>query len=187
MSNDASNVSVGKPLASGSIFVAPSGTTPPIDAKTALADTFKGVGYIGEDGVTNAIKTDSTQVKAWGGDAVLTTQTSRDETFKFKMIEANEVSLEQAFGKGNVTNDPVSGALTVKHNSKEHGVYVYVIEIVLSAEKVKRIVVPNGKVIELGDVVYKDDEAIGYEVTLSATPDSSGNTAYEYIAAVAEA
>ena len=52
MSNDASNVSVGKPLASGAIFVAPSGTTAPTDAKTALAATFKCVGYISEDGVT---------------------------------------------------------------------------------------------------------------------------------------
>ena len=186
MSNDASNVSVGKPLASGAIFVAPSGTTAPTDAETALAATFNGVGYISEDGVTNAIKTDTTPVKAWGGDAVLSSQTSREETFKFKMIEANETSLEQAFGKGNVSKDSVSGAITVKHNGQEHGVYVYVIEIVLSSSKVKRVVVPNGKVIELGDVVYKDDEAIGYEVTLSAAPDSSGNTAYEYIAAVTE-
>ena len=186
MSNNAKNVSVGKPLASGAIFVAPSGTTAPTDAKTALAATFNCVGYISEDGVTNTIKTDSKPVKAWGGDAVLSSQTSREETFKFKMIEANEVSLEQAFGKGNVSKDSVSGAITVKHNGKEHGVYVYVVEIVLSSSKVKRVVVPNGKVIELGDVVYKDDEAIGYEVTLSAAPDSSGNTAYEYIAAVTE-
>ena len=49
------------------------------------------------------------------------------------------------------------------------------------------MVIPSGKVIELGDVVCKDDEAIGYEVTLAASPDASGNTAYEYIAAAGEA
>ena len=31
------------------------------------------------------------------------------------------------------------------------------------------------------DIVYKDSEAIGYETTLKATPDSSGQTHYEYI------
>ena len=184
MGNDAKNVSVGKPLATGAIFIAPIGTTAPTDAKTSLDVAFKCVGYVSEDGVTNAIKTDSTPVKAWGGDAVLTAQTSREETFKFKMIEANEVSLEQAYGKGNVAKEPVSGLITIKHNSKEKSNYIYAIELILSDNK---IVMPYGKVIELGDVAYKDDEAIGYEVTLSAAPDSSGNTAYEYLSAAAEA
>ena len=72
-------------------------------------------------------------------------------------------------------------------NSKEKSNYIYAIELILSDNKIKRVVIPSGKVIELGDVVYKDDEAIGYEVTLSVAPDSSGNTAYEYLSAAAEA
>lgn len=182
MGNESKNVSVGKPLATGAIFVAPSGTAVPTDAIASLATAFKCVGYISEDGVTNAIKTETEPIKAWGGDSVLNTQTSHEETFAFKMIEANEVSLEQAYGKGNVTKDDVTGNLTIIHNSKEKSIYVYVIETILSDSKIKRVVIPSGKVIELGDVVYKDNEAIGYEVTVSAAPDSNGNTAYEYLA-----
>jgi hypothetical protein len=185
--NESKNVSVGKPLATGAIFVAPSGTNVPTDAVSKLAETFRCVGYIGEDGVTNAVTSNSEPVKAWGGDTVLNTQTSREETFAFKMIEANEVSLEQAYGAGNINTNSADGSISIKHNSKERSVYVYVIEVILNDNKVKRVVVPVGKIIEMGDVVYKDNEPIGYEVTVSAMPDSSGNTAYEYIASAVNA
>ena len=45
----------------------------------------------------------------------------------------------------------------------------------------KRIVIPDAKVVEVGEVVYKDDDVIGYPVTLSCLPDAEGNTHYEYI------
>ena len=43
------------------------------------------------------------------------------------------------------------------------------------------VVVPCAKITEIEDIVYKDDEALGYGVTISATPDSAGNTHYEYL------
>jgi hypothetical protein len=43
-----------------------------------------------------------------------------------------------------------------------------------------RIVVPDGQVVERGDVVYKNDTPIGYQVTVTAYPDASGVKAYIY-------
>lgn len=90
--------------------------------------------------------------------------------------------LGEVYGPDNVTES--SGDLTVVHNNKDLPARLYVFEILLTGNKVKRIVVPNGQIVEVGDIVYVDGEPIGYPVTLSCYPDSSGNTVYEYIAKI---
>ena len=44
----------------------------------------------------------------------------------------------------------------------------------------KRIVIPSAAVTEVADINYKA-EAIGYETTIKTTPDTAGQTHYEYI------
>ena len=48
----------------------------------------------------------------------------------------------------------------------------------------RRIVIPQGQVTDLDDVEYTDGDAVKYSPTITAYPDASGNTAYEYIAKV---
>ena len=55
----------------------------------------------------------------------------------------------------------------------------------MTGDRVKRIVIPDGQVSDLDDVTYADGDAIVYTPTITAYPDSAGNTAYEYIAKVA--
>ena len=174
------NVSAGKPSTNGAIFVAPSGTTKPTTASETLDSAFKALGFVSEDGVVNSNSKESDNVKAWGGQVVLTTSSENNDTFKLKLIEAmNADVLKAVYGSSNVTEG--TGTISVTATATEAVEAIWVIDIAMTGNSLKRIVIPCGKITELGDITYKDDEAIGYEITISALPDSSGNNHYEYI------
>lgn len=176
-----SNVSVGKPKVGGAISVAPKGTTLPTDATTALNAAFKGLGYISDAGLVNSNTASTTDIKAWGADTVLTLQTEKPDTFKFTLIEVmNEDVLKFIYGDSNVTGTLATG-LTVKANSDEAVERAIAVDMLMRDGALKRIVIPNGKVTTVGDITYSDGAAVGYETTVTAFPDSDGNTHYEYI------
>jgi len=180
--NTISNVTTGKPNVGGAVYVAPAGTALPTSAKTTLESGFECVGYISEDGVTNNNSPDTDGVNAWGGDEVLRTQNSKPDEFGFTMIEALNVNVLKAiYGDGNVTTDSSTGEIKVIANSKEIEDKSWVLDFALRAGAMKRIVIPSASISELGEITYNDTDAVGYETTLSAHPDSSGNTHYEYI------
>lgn len=175
------NVTTGKPKVGGAIYRAPVGTALPTDAKTALNEAFKGMGYVSEDGLTNSNSPDTDTVKAWGGDTVIVVQNGKDDTFQATFIEAKNVEvLKMVYGSSNVSGDLDSG-ITIKANADEAESYSYVIDMILRENTLKRIVIPSAKVSEVGDITYSDGDAVGYETTLNAAPDSTGQTHYEYI------
>ena len=183
MATTATNVTVGKPKVGGAVHWAPLGTTLPTDATTALDVAFVDLGYVSEDGLTNNNSPESDTVKAWGGDTVLNLQTDRPDTFALKLIEAmNTDVLKTVYGAENVTVDNDDN-ITVKATAGEMTSGCWVFDMILKGGRAKRIVVPNGTISELGDITYKDDEAVGYDVTITAVPDTNGVYHYEYITA----
>lgn len=177
--NSTANVTAGKPKLTGSVFTAPEGTALPTDATTALAEAYKCLGYSSEDGLTNTITRESETVKAWGGDTVLTPQTEYEEAFGLTLIEPlRKEVLEVIYGSDNVTEG--SQLRTVTANSEELPNRVWVFDMVMSNGKARRVVVPKAKVTEIGDITYTDNEPVGYELTVTAVPDSNGNTSYIY-------
>ena len=175
------NVSTGKPKVGGAISVAPVGTTLPLNARAALDEAFVKLGYASEDGVTNNNNPESDNVKAWGGDTVLTMLTAKDDTFGFTLIEAlNKQVLQFVYGDANVTGDLANG-IVLKANSTEQAERSIVIDMVMRGGVLKRVVIPRGKVTEVGEITYADESAVGYQTTVTCLPDASGNTHYEYI------
>ena len=160
--NNASNVSAGKPKVGGAVFSAPVGTPLPTTTTEALDAAFVNLGYCSEDGVTNSTSLETQKIKAWGGNTVLVILSSKDDQFKFKLIEVKNVDVLK-YVYGDIPEQSL------------------VIDMILRDNTAKRIVVPSAKISEFGDINYADADAIGYEVTNDCTPDDSGNTHYEYL------
>ena len=172
MALTASNVRVG---VTGAIYKAPLKTAAPANATAAIDARFKDLGYISEDGVTQTIDSDKSEIKAWqNGDIVRTIQTSHNVSFQFTLIETNEEVLKLYYA------DPTATATAVKVTGAQSAHDSYVLDV-LDGDKTIRIVIPDGQVTERGEITYKTDEAIGYQVTVAAYPDATGAKAYLYL------
>lgn len=175
------NVSTAKPKIGGAIYSAPLGTTLPTDAVTKLDGAFKSLGYISEDGLTNNNTPETDAIKAWGGKTVTVVQSEKTDTFGYTLIEALNIEvLKEVYGSDNVSGD-LDTMITIRANATPLEAHCLVVDMVLKAGVLKRIVIPNAAVSEIGEISYKDADAIGYETTLTAMPDGNGDTHKEYI------
>lgn len=181
------NVSVGKPKVGGAIHVAPSGTTLPTDATTALDAAFVNLGYVSEEGLTNSNSAASETIHAWGKDIIFT-KDGDDETYSWTLLEVLDENVQKFIrGADNVTVGE-GGAMSVqvkrpaaRTQMEEHAI---VVEMILRKRAVRHVI-PRGVITEVGEVSYTDDDAVGYQVTVTALADANGNSHYEYTAAPA--
>lgn len=163
MATDSSNVRV---AVTGEVSVGPTATTAPADIDAALTG-FVGLGYVGEDGITESRERSTTDIKAWqNADTVRTVVTDANLSYTFKLIETTEAALELFYGSSADTD----GSLTVTP-ATTGGRKSFVIDVEDGADLL-RIYIPEGEVSEVGDVVYASGEPIGYEVTVRAYPNT---------------
>lgn len=189
MPNTKENVTFGKPKVAGAIYraVCGDGVTIPTTVSEDLDTDLKCLGYISEDGVKHTMANSGDGIKAWGGDTVLVPDVERTDSFQFTLLEVmNEEVLKAVYVDENVTVTAATSSapkqISVASNSAVQPDCVWVIDMVMQGGNPKRMVIPKGAIKEIGEIVYKDDNAVGYQITVNGKADTAGNTHYEYMA-----
>lgn len=116
--NNQENVSAGKGVDGGYIFVAPVGTALPADIKAELDPAFKVLGFISEDGYVETVDEDTSDIVDMNGDLMDSTNSNRVESAQVTLAEIKAGTLKVQYGEENVTDE--NGLITVKHNANSH-------------------------------------------------------------------
>ena len=179
----AKTITAAKPRTTGVVFRAPLGTVLPTDATTALPATYKKLGKLSDDGFTNNYERSSEDIREMGGAIVLTVQTEVNDTFSFKLLDALDADvLAAVYGASNVSGE-IDGndGITVLANSDEPEEGVWVLDTIMRDGTLQRIIIPDGKISEMGETVYRRNEAVGYDITLTALYDETTGCTHKTI------
>lgn len=176
---DSANVSVGKGVAGGYMFVAPAGTALPTDNKAELDAKFVNMGYLGEDGISFSDSSSNDKFVDMNGDTIGAGAGEVEKTFTVKFNEVKKASWAMVYGAKNVTDE--NGVLKVVDDGPTEDEHVAVFELLLKNGRKWRRVVPLFKLGETGDwsVVYS--ELVAREATFTALKDGDNGYYIDYI------
>jgi len=151
----------------GAVMVGPTSATAPTDADTPPVG-FDDLGYISEDGVTETRERSTDQLRAWqNADVLREVVTEASISFTFRMVETKAETVGLYYGSD---VDPLDGSVAIVP-ARTGGRKSFIIDVIDGTDFI-RVYIPSGEVTEVGDQVYASGEAIGYEVTITAYPDS---------------
>ncbi|MFF3928561.1 phage tail tube protein [Streptomyces hirsutus] len=170
MANNADNV---RAALNGSIFMAPKGTTAPVDLDTGWAAAWVDLGFMSDDGVSMEYSTDVEDINAWQSlSPVRRILTSVDMTLGFTAIELKARTITAYFPGATITN--VSGAIQRLDIPAAPGPaeFAFGLEWVDGTIK-NRLVIPRGEITDRGAISLGRSAAIGLEMTVSAYASSA--------------
>jgi len=170
MSTLSDNVRVG---ITGEMSVAPVATAAPTTSTSSLNAAFVGLGYVSEDGVTETYDDTVEDIVAWQNATVVrSTTTESKATLQCTLIETKGEVLE-LFHKGSSVEVVSAGQWKIDVLAPTSDPRAFVLDV-LDGTKHIRIYVANGEVTERGEIVYANGQPVGYDVTITCYPDSSG-------------
>ena len=159
-------VQLGGGYASGMFYTAPAGTALPAYPLDSLS-SWTEVGDIDADGLTFTPR-DSETLKNWAGQPKRVIPGSDPATVQAKVMDTTEATLKTIFGEDNVTVIPATGShgKLVKFNMDSKPAPAAFLFIMKDGDDMKILGTENGLISELGDVAFKNDEAIEWDITI---------------------
>jgi hypothetical protein len=176
MALDATEVRVG---ITGEVFRGDSTSPAPTTSVSVLDATYLGLGYVSEDGVTENWDDSVDNIVAWqNATTVRAATTESTGSIAFMLIQTNGGVLE-TFHRGSTMAEPTPGNFKLEVKPITADPRAWVLDVVDGTKHV-RIFIGNGEVTERGEIMYQNGEPVGYPLTITAYPDSSGNLMVKY-------
>lgn len=178
------NVAAMKPNTKGGVTYAPAATALPTDASTDLANTYNRLGYVSEDGIQPSRDTSIEKIKSWEGDVIAALKTDDARSFVVVCVEVFQANLNKfIYGAANTTFTPAAGAvgtkIAINDIAYEIPACVMTFEMIYGGAR-RRVVVPNASVVVTNENAWVAGDVAGYELTIEALKDASGNRVYDY-------
>lgn len=154
--------------------------TLPTDATTALVGaTYKEIGAITSDGITDAASQETNDIYMWQGNALAASLIGQTEqTFSFAAMELNLQTVSLAYPGSTITQTAYGLSIAQKPPVRDLRTWIF---HGIDGTKIQRVVVPLGQISERGEVVWSSEDVTVWEWTVKAFVDASGNLAYRYI------
>lgn len=177
---DTSLITVGAPTEGGCAYISfASDPTLPTDATTAMSTLtdFVSLGDVSENGFTESRDISSTVHKDWGGEAVLTTIDSDEQTFKIELLEVNRVSAAKLrYGEDAVTasGDSVS---KIDYKAYQGKAYPIVIDELETNGSLRRTLIRKAIVTSFDDITHQKGSLMVYGMTFTANKPADGSDA----------
>jgi predicted heme/steroid binding protein len=170
VANDADNVRVGL---NGSIYIAPKGTTAPVDLDAAWGDGWVDLGYLSDDGVEMSYSTESEDINAWQSlSPVRKVLTGVDMTLGFTAIELKAATITLYFPSATLTT--VSGtvnklSIPAAPAPDERAIGLEWID----GDIKNRLIIARGEVTDREAITLARSGAVGLGMTVSAYADTA--------------
>lgn len=165
----------------GGGWVSPVGTAAPASPLLQPAAPWAPLGGVSDDGLTYGFDEDAEDFTPWGQTSPWRTIVTKSvRTFGMTLWETSRTTVQSVmFRIPEAELEPDVGGITAfaETASPEPDRRAWWF-LVMDGDNSRGFYVPQGEVSDRSDVSFKQDEQAGYEITVTAYPDDSGNTVY---------
>lgn len=182
--NNVLELAAPSPRVTGGVLRAPVGSVVPTSAVGAPAAAFVNLGHVSDDGLERTENRNNQEAFNWGGDLVAVLQQEYGLEIKFKLLQTMNADVQKAVhGNANVTVTPADAdngtQIKALLNAKLLDTGAWVFDGFYNLISM-RLVIPIGRITQVGPVKWVHKELAAYECTMKPFPDDQGNHGYQY-------